>query len=199
MQRLSDEEVTTLKPILDGKSNRDPPSQAMPRSFVREWTLESLQPAMSRVETGRSFIRGKRLYTELCSKCHLFLGKGGALGPDLTSAGNKLKPSALLTEIITPSKVISDQHASVILEIDSGKIITGREIGGNEDSVKIAGNADNPDAVQEIPKAEIVSRVKSPVSMMPTDLLNTLNEGEVLDLMMYVLSGGQVEHTAFQQ
>ena len=41
----------------------------------------------------------------------------------LTSVGNKLKYEALLTEILEPSRVISDQHASVILQLKNGKIV----------------------------------------------------------------------------
>ena len=35
--------------------------------------------------------------------------------------------------------------------------------------------------------------------MMPPGLLNTLSEEEILDLMMYLASGGKVGHTAFQK
>ena len=68
---------------------------------MRKWTVKDLKPALSGVETGRSFIRGKKLYTGLCAKCHLFKGQGGAIGPDLTSVGNKMKPEALLSELLT--------------------------------------------------------------------------------------------------
>ena len=47
--------------------------------------------------------------------------------------------------------------------------------------------------------ADIAERVVSKVSMMPPTLLNTLTEEEVLDLLMYLSSGGKVGHTAFQK
>ena len=123
----------------------------------------------------------------------------GALGPDLTSVGNKLKYEALLTEIIEPSKVISDQHASVILEMEDGTLLTGREVGGDARILKLAINPEKPEEVIDVVRAEIESRKKSPVSMMPTDALNTLNKEEILDLLMYLSSGGKLGHTAFQQ
>jgi len=42
----------------------------------------------------------------------------------------------------------------------------------------------------EIKKSDIEEQQLSPVSLMPKDLLKTLNEKEVLDLLAYVLSRG---------
>jgi hypothetical protein len=37
----------------------------------------------------------------------------------------------------------------------------------------------------------------SKVSMMPTGLLNTLNDGEILDLFAFLLSGGDRQNPMF--
>ena len=57
----------------------------------------------------------------------------------------------------------------------------------------------DPEEVRQVEKSEIVKREVSRVSLMPPGLLDTLNEEEVLDLMMYLSSGGKVGHTAFQK
>ena len=44
----------------------------------------------------------------------------------------------------------------------------------------------------------IEERVDSPISLMPRGLLNTLTKEEILDLLAYVLSGGDSSHEAFQ-
>jgi len=135
----------------------------------------------------------------LCASCHLFKGKGGALGPDLTSVGNKYDYTSILTEIIEPSKVISDQHASVVLRLKDDTLVVGRELGGDDDTLNMAINPLKPDEVTVIKKSDIAERKVSPISMMPPTLLNTLTEEEILDLIMYFASGGRVGHTAFQQ
>ena len=56
-----------------------------------------------------------------------------------------------------------------------------------------------PEEITVIKKADIAERRVSPVSLMPLGLLMTLNEEEVLDLLMYLSSGGKVGHTAFQK
>lgn len=169
------------------------------RKNVADWTVKKLEPALVRIETGRSFIRGKTLYQGLCATCHLFNGGGGALGPDLSSVGGRYDYKTFLTEIVEPSKVISDQHASVILELKNGKVVVGREVGGDDDVLNVAANPTEPEKITKVTKADIVKRTVSPVSLMPPGLLNTLTEEEVLDLMMYVSSGGKVDHTAFQK
>lgn len=169
------------------------------RKKVADWTVKKLEPALARIETGRSYIRGKTLYQGLCATCHLFNGGGGALGPDLSSVGGRYDYKTFLTEIVEPSKVISDQHASVILELKNGKVVVGREVGGDDDVLNVAANPTEPEKITKVTKADIVKRTVSPVSLMPPGLLNTLTEEEVLDLMMYVSSGGKVGHTAFQK
>lgn len=198
-KRLSDEQLALVASIREQKTTDEVPVDLGPRELVRKWTVADLQPHVASAETGRSFLRGRNLYQGMCSRCHLLRGKGGAIGPDLSSVGRKLKHEALLTEIIEPSKVISDQHASVILVLSSGKVLTGREVGGDEAVILLATNAEKTTQVTRVPRASIEERTMSKVSMMPLGMLNTLTADEILDLMMYVSSGGSPGHRAFQQ
>jgi putative heme-binding domain-containing protein len=198
-KRLSPEQAKLVAPIREQKSPEEPPITLGHREFVQKWTVKDLQAHLSSADTGRSFIRGRNLYNGMCAKCHLFKGKGGALGPDLTSTGKKLKLPALLTEIIEPSKVISEQHASVILVLNNGKVLTGREVGGDKDVILLAANAEKPKEVIEVKRSDIEARKKSTVSMMPLGTLNTLTAEEILDMLMYISSGGNAGNRAFQQ
>ena len=196
--RLTEPQKATIKEQLAAKTDNPAPAPP-PRKHVRNWTVAELKAKLGRVETGRSFIRGKTLHQQLCATCHLFKGKGGALGPDLSSIGNKYDYTAILTEIIEPSKVISDQHAAVTLTLKDGSAIFGREVGGDDDTLNMATNPLMPDEVKVVKKADIAERSVSPISLMPPTLLNTMTEEEILDLIMYLASGGNVAHTAFQQ
>ena len=53
--------------------------------------------------------------------------------------------------------------------------------------------------VQDLKKKDVESVKVSPVSLMPQDLLKTLNENEVLDLLAYLLSRGDPSHTMFKK
>ncbi|MFT5524979.1 MAG: putative heme-binding domain-containing protein [Pirellulaceae bacterium] len=196
---LTAEEKTKLADVLKAGVPVEPVVPKPPAIFVKAWKYSELERSLAHTETNRSFIQGRNLYQGLCAKCHLFKGKGGAIGPDITSVGNKMKTSALLSELLTPSKVISDQHASVILELKNGKTVTGKEVGGDDDVVRVVTNPGDITNVTEVKKSDILSRVNSKTSIMPTGLVDTLNEEQILDLMMYVLSGGNPGHIAFQQ
>jgi putative heme-binding domain-containing protein len=198
-KRMSDEQKELVATIRDSAKPPEPTTDLEPREFVRKWTVADLAPHASAAETGRSFIRGRKLYEGMCAKCHLLKGKGGALGPDLTSAGRKYKHVAMLTEIIDPSKSISDQHASVILEMESGKVLTGREVGGDKDTIRLVTNPEKPNDAIIVKRSEIEVRRISKVSLMPLGMIDTLTTEEILDLLMYVSSGGDRGHRAFQQ
>ena len=196
---LSEEDRTALADVLSQRESAAPPRPKVQREFVREWTLDALRPPLNRVDASRAFLRGKRISESLCSSCHLFKGNGGALGPDLTSVGNKMNAEALLIEILDPSRVISEQHGSHILVLKNGTTLVGREMGGDDSTIQIADNPQNPEERKEVRRSDILSRQKSPTSMMPKDLLNVLEEEEILDLLMYLLSGGRADHIAFDR
>jgi putative heme-binding domain-containing protein len=198
-KRMSDDQQKLVADIRENLKPSEPTIELAPRDFVQKWTVADLELHLSSAETGRSFIRGRNLYQGMCAKCHLFKGKGGAVGPDLTSTGSKLKYAQLLTEIIEPSKVISDQHASVILELESGKILAGREVGGDKDTLRLVTDPEKPTEVVEVQRAEIVDRQISKVSLMPLGMLDTLSKDEIFDMMLYLSSGGNAGNRAFQQ
>ena len=51
----------------------------------------------------------------------------------------------------------------------------------------------------EVKKKDVEEVQPSPVSLMPADLLKTLNEKEVLDLLAYLLSRGDPGHPMFRK
>ena len=55
-----------------------------------------------------------------------------------------------------------------------------------------------PATEMKISKKAIDSRRTSPVSIMPTGLLNTLDREQILDLLAYVLAVGNAEDPAFK-
>ena len=55
-----------------------------------------------------------------------------------------------------------------------------------------------PAKEQEIATKNIDSRRTSPLSIMPTGLLNTLDKEQILDLLAYLLAGGNADDAAFK-
>lgn len=198
--QLTDEQKERLAPVLNAKPEGPvTPLTAKPRPFVKEWTLEELLPLVEEGLQGRDFDRGRRMFAAAnCFACHRFDNQGGAIGPDLTALSGRFSPRDVLESIVEPSKVVSDQYQAVTIITLDGKIVTGRIVNLAGDSFRINTNMLDPDAQVGVDRKQIDEMFPSKTSMMPTGLLNTLNEEEVLDLMAYLLSRGDREHPMFQ-
>jgi len=146
----------------------------------------------------RDFENGKRMYAAaLCQACHVMGGVGGTIGPDLTQIGTRFSRGNIMAAINTPSDAISDQYTATLLNMIDGKTLMGRVVGEDDEAVELNQNPYAPDQQIRVLKADIASRENSPVSIMPPRLLNRLNEKEVMDIMAFLLSGGDPEHQCY--
>ena len=169
------------------------------RAFVRKWALSDLAPKIAQLERGRSFATGKALFSSMsCVQCHQIGGEGGTIGPDLSKISDKHAPLALLQEVLAPSKVIEDRYRVHTVFTKDDDIVDGMLLGEDARTLRILTNPLDPKSAVTVKKAEIDERRISATSPMPTDLLNTLKEAEVFDLLAYVLAGGDASHPAFR-
>lgn len=130
---------------------------------------------------------GRPLYEKQCAACHRFGAIGKDVGPDLTTIASRFKKKDVLESILWPSKVISDQYQAEMLELADGKFVTGVLVRESAAAVLIR-TGDNPDKPIAIPKAQIVNRAPSTVSLMPEGLLDGLSQEQVANLLAFVLA-----------
>ena len=151
------------------------------------------------VKTNRDFASGRKMAgAGTCYVCHRFKGEGGAVGPDLSSAGGKFSAYDLLESIIEPGKVISDQYGATDFKLKDATVISGRIMNLGEDRYQVNTDMMNPSATTSVNVNDLVSIEASPISMMPPGLINTMSEDDVLDLLAYFISGGDPKHPAFK-
>lgn len=185
----STEEKIVLATITDKPLITDPFKSTPPKGPGRKWTKAE---AMSVLEGGiakRNFESGRNLYhATSCSKCHRMSGDGGAIGPDLSTAGKKFSVSDMLDSIIEPSKAISDQYGSQQVITTSGQVLIGRVVEIDNQFYVYTADADaKPIVLSEDDVDEIQP---SPVSQMPTGLIDTLSADELKDLMAFLMAAG---------
>lgn len=148
----------------------------------------------------RNFKRGQELYiAAACQSCHRFGNEGGGLGPDLSGSGNRYTLRDLLENIIEPNKVISDQYESTILTKKDGSVVVGRIASEDDDKLDVATNPFDLSDVTEVRIDDLKSRNVSPTSLMPPGLINSMNPSEVMDLLAYLMSGGDKNHAMFKK
>jgi hypothetical protein len=78
----------------------------------------------------------------------------------------------------------------VITKKDGGTVI-GRVANLNGDGIMMMTDMFDPNGFTNVNRKDIESIENSKVSPMPEGLLNTLQKDEILDLLAYLLSGGQ--------
>ena len=123
-------------------------------------------------------------------------------GPDLTTAGRRYSVRDLVDQVIHPSKVINDQFSSVQVLTDEGQIHTGVIVNlgvrRNGDAIVINTDLTDPNARVTVFREQIERLVVSKVSPMPAGLFNRMTEEEIMDLIAYLISGGDAKHELFQ-
>lgn len=198
---FSDEEKTTLADLINAPlPPTGTPAAVTPRAFVKEWKMEEAATLLASGLKGRDFDRGRTLFGAAnCFSCHRFTNEGGAVGPDLTGLSGRFSPRDILESVLEPSKVISDQYSAVQIVTIEGKVVVGRIVNLSGDTVQVNTNMADPNAIEAIDRKSIEEMGPAKSSMMPNGLLNTLNDEELLDLMAYLLSRGDRNHTMFRK
>lgn len=170
-----------------------------PKGPGRPWSIDDVLALTKDGLKARNFENGHRAFqAALCSSCHRFGSEFGGVGPDVTGAGNRYTLRDLLENIVDPSKVISDQYESTLIEKADGSSIVGRLIKEEGDKISIAENPLQPNQLSVLNKSDVKARSKYPISAMPPALMNSLNQDEVLDLIAFLLSGGNKEDKVFK-
>ncbi len=212
---LSEEDLDALALELPPVSWR-PGFPNVTRPFVRAWTMNELLPELARLTperaddsthltpsdpaspvpraSSRDFERGAEAFGTVCLACHRIGDEGGSTGPDLTGAGGRFSARDLLESIVEPSRTVSDQYRDQEVWTTEDRAWVGRII-DQDDSRIVVRTTDHE--VVEIAREEIAEIRPHPLSRMPEGLLDTFDANEVLDLLAYVLAGGNVEDPAF--
>ncbi len=177
----------------------------------REYEVEELTPIINRAlkAGGRDFTRGRKAFEDLnCALCHHFGEGAGGIGPDISGVGGRMGTAGILSEILEPSKDISDLFGTKTVTTLSGETFTGRMIANNGENVLLVPYPTIDPATmamtwEGVPPIRIkiadVEKVEdSGLSPMPAGLINSLREGQVADLLAFLISGGDPANRMFQ-
>ena len=115
-----------------------------------------------------------------CSKCHTLQGRGGTTGPDLTFIAKRMDRKRLVESIITPSREIAPRYVPWIVELKSGKTLTGIAL-NREGNNEVFASADGK--VTRVPTNQIEARHPSRVSVMPDGLASKIGPRVIYDII----------------
>ncbi len=156
--------------VLTGKSNADP------------------QPTTIGPQPSDNAVAGRRVFYShngpLCAKCHTVQGRGGQVGPDLTVIARTMDREKLLASMLEPSKEISPQFTTWVIETTSGKTHTGFIVEDNRSGQIKLGTPTGETVV--INEDEIETREPSKTSVMPEKLHERMTTQELRDLLAFL-------------
>jgi len=194
----SPSEKVALDAIASQSLLAPPPKVSPPAGPGRKWSRAEVLAEVDGKLHGQNFNRGRELFfATSCGKCHRLNGEGGAIGPDLATAGKKFPLPDLIDTILEPSKVISDQYASHQVATTDGQVVQGRAVEIGDELYVFTPDADAPPKIFK--KDQIEEIQPSKISQMPVGLIDSLNPNELRDLMAYLISGADQRASVYKK
>ena len=119
-----------------------------------------------------------------CSSCHSLDDAKELAGPNLTAIGSKYDKRGLLDSILNPSAGIAPEYYVYILDTTTPESPVIGVLAEDTPEQVVVRN-EFGDEIRLKPE-QITSRRKSNLSMMPEDIVNTMTEQELIDLLEYL-------------
>ena len=169
-----------------------PPAFATTNSTLHDWKVAEFADVLHSSSAGdpaRDIARGARIFREAtCILCHQFAGDGSTVGPDLSGLAGRFSRQDILTAILDPSVVVSDQYKDTLIELNDGSIVVGRIVGDSAGFLKVRTNPLSEDT-EQVAKNSIGKLSLISTSNMPPGLVSSRTRDEILDLLAYLESG----------
>jgi cytochrome c oxidase cbb3-type subunit 3 len=133
-----------------------------------------------------------------CSLCHMVNGKGGRLGPELTSVGASRTREAIIDSVRNPSRRLAwglteatkefpQEYETVTLITADGKQMKGVTLNEDSFSVQIM---DTSEQIHLLEKDKLKSFQKTRESAMPQYNPDTLSDKDLDDVVAFLITVG---------
>jgi cytochrome c oxidase cbb3-type subunit III len=163
-------------------------------TYIRSQEVKAAAKPLGNAAHGKQLFYGDAN----CSLCHMVEGKGGRLGPELTSVGGSRTPEALIDAVRNPSRRLAaglteatkefpQEYESVTAVTADGKQIKGVTLNEDSFSVQIM---DTSEQIHLLEKDKLKSFEKRRESAMPKYNPDTLSDKDLEDIVTFLSSVG---------
>lgn len=126
--------------------------------------------------------RGREIFRETCSRCHLLDGMGSEVGPDLMDVVRRPK-KYFLAKILDPNLNIAPGYETYVIETRSGATVTGVIARESPTSVTLRREEGEEETLL---RSNIAALRVSSVSTMPEGLEDEIDPAAMADLLEYL-------------
>jgi putative heme-binding domain-containing protein len=176
--------------LAGGKSSQPRDDDRIDEAFRRPESVEGWRTKL--LELSGAALRGRRVFFHPngpgCYKCHTVNGRGGRVGPDLSSIGRSMSREKLIDSVLEPSKEVAPQFTTWSMVDKEGVVHTGMIVHENEGRT-ILGDAEGKTV--ELPTIDIEQRTPQRTSVMPEKLQDRMTLQEFRDLLAFLQSLGR--------
>lgn len=155
------------------------PSTSPLRSYTRT-EMEKIERTLLS-KSGNPY-EGEPIFLERCASCHQLFHKGGRIGPNLT-AYQRDDLNTMLPSIVDPNAEIREGYANYIVETTDGRTLSGF-LSDQDANVIVVRGFDGQDI--SVPRTEVRELKPAGASLMPTGLLDGLDDQQLRDLFAYL-------------
>lgn len=136
--------------------------------------------------SGGDIERGRKIFqtndTLACRRCHSVKPGEVLVGPCLADVGSRRKPAEILESVVTPNAKICEGFETAVLQLDSGKVITGIIRRETPTQIELI---DTNAKTEVVDPATIENRIKGR-SPMPDNLMETMTPRQLRDLIAFL-------------
>jgi len=128
--------------------------------------------------------QGQKIFAKHCGNCHQIGGQGAKVGPNLDGIGAR-GLDRLLEDVLDPNRNVDQAFRTTIITTKQGQTVNGLFL-REEGNIVILADKDGKDV--RIDKSLIEERAVSPLSPMPSNIVELMSEPESHHLMAYLLT-----------
>jgi putative heme-binding domain-containing protein len=163
-------------------------------SYIRSVQKKTDPQAAGNAAHGEELFYG----SAACANCHMVVGKGGRLGPDLTTTGSARSMEYLVESVRNPSRRLAQGISEAMKEFSQEYVtVTAVDLRGekylgvvlNEDNFTLQ-MIDTREQVHLFDKSRLQSLEETRQSLMPAYDLKMLPEKDLRDLIAFLLATG---------
>ncbi|MDB5351804.1 MAG: putative heme-binding protein [Planctomycetota bacterium] len=195
-ERLKDnlDGLDWLVPQLDGATPGPKPKPRTMAALEPDPQALAVDALLAAARAAGNSARGAEVFASTkfgCLTCHKVGAQGGAVGPELSAAGNCMTAEHIAESVLFPAKMIREGYAATIVSTHEGKVVQGYKQSETAKELVLrdaaTGNAVN------ILKTAIDER-KEQGTLMPEGLSSAMTDAERRDLIRFLIDLGRDEN-----